>query len=373
MAIFGSPTSFIGIDIGTSALKLVELVSRRRRIELSTYAQAELTNPLIGSDDEQADASVGKVTEILKTMIEKAGVSADTAVAALPSSIVFSTVTSMPRISEKEMDKAVEFAARDLVPADLSEMVLGWSRLGEDPHMSTDGNNSSGKGTENEDIQTAKGLADQPVPVFLTAAPAKVVNRYMAVVKNLQLKLLALEVETFPLIRSLLSDARDVALIVDIGDLATTYHVVDAGTPRVSHTIDQGGRDITVALEKALGLSAAQAAEAKARFGLLSAAPDRQRTATEMEVKRQIDKATSLLKLYNRQQGQKIKRTILIGGGANLIGLSDYWTKQTSLPCTVGNPWKGLSYPLELDKKLRALGPTFGVAVGLALRGVKNY
>ncbi len=364
MAIFGSPLAFIGIDIGTSSLKLVELINRRKRIELSTYAQADLANPLVDGDDDRADQAVPQVVNVLKEMMDKAGVSADVAVAALPSSIVFSTVTTMPSLPEKEMAKAVQFAARDLVPADLDDMVLGWSRLGEQPHMSTD---SEGEAQAAPPASSVK--SDQPIPVFLTAAPVRVIDRYLNIFKQLELKMLALEVETFPLIRALLGEAGDSALIVDIGDLATTYHIVDAGTPRVSHTVESGGHDITAAIATALGVGHKQAEAAKAKWGLSAAAPDRQRTATEMIVRKQLDKAMSLLRLYSHQQPRSIKRTVLIGGGASLIGLPDYWTKQTKLPSVIGNPWRGMSYPLELDRTLRQLAPTFGVAVGLARRG----
>ncbi|MEX1111868.1 MAG: pilus assembly protein PilM, partial [Candidatus Andersenbacteria bacterium] len=369
MAFFGTPNAFIGLDIGTSSLKLVELVNRRRRVELATYAEASVENLLVNPDGKDDQDEIEYTAELVKRMLNAAGVTSDILVGALPSSTVFSTVLTMPQIPENEMEKAVRFAARSVVPADLEEMVLGWSRLGEQPHMSTDEKNESGQaGAANEKVDAEKN-ADGPVPVFLTAAPKKVVDRYLEVVKRTGLKLFALEVETFPLIRSLLQEVNSSALIIDIGDQATTYHIIDDGTPRVSHTIEYGGKDITKEIAGALGISIEEAEKNKYAHGLDQSAPEKQKAATASAVDRQIKKAGDLLGLYSKQQGRQIKKTVLIGGGANLKMIKDYWAKSSGHVVQIGNPWKGLSYPEKLENQLQLLGPTYGVAVGLAQRG----
>lgn len=362
-AFFGSPNSFLGIDIGTSSLKIVELIQRKQRIELSTYAEAPIPNVLV---DQQikTDEALEQTGSIITKMIEQAGVSTDVAVAALPNSIVFSTVTTMPRIPDKEMDKAVRFAARDLVPADLDEMVLGWSRVGTEPHMPTDG-----KSEKKQAAKQSSATTGEPSPVFLTAAPQAIVERYLQLMKQLKLRLLALEVETFPLIRSLMSTPDATGLIVDIGDLNTTFHIIDTGTPRVSHTMDIGGKHITDAIAAALSISPVEAENQKAEYGLATESPSEQRTATEAVVKKQIEKAQDLINLYQQKENHTIKQAHLIGGGAKLKGLREYWGRATGVAVQLGNPWKGLSYPQALESRLQELGPTYGVAVGLALRG----
>lgn len=377
MAFFGSQTSFVGIDIGTSSLKIVELINRRRRIELAAYAQAESTNYIIHPPD--GDKQVIDFTaRLIARMMEKAGVSSDQVIAALPSSVVFSTVLMMPDMPEGEMEKALMFAARDVVPADIDEMVIGWSRAAELPHMAAVSNaHTALKDTANpnnvhtQDKETVpKQSNTRPVPVFLTAAPRQIVERYVAIVKLLELELIALEVETFPLVRSLLVDQKRAALIIDIGDLSTTFHIIDGGIPRVSHSIDNGGEDITRALASAMSSSQSEADSAKSLFGLLPSAPAVQRSETERVVAKQIQKALDLIERYRSRGGGAVQRSILIGGGANLPGLQEFWRNTTGHETTVGNPWRGLSYPHELDIPLKGLGPTFSVAVGLALRNL---
>ena len=85
-----------------------------------------------------------------------------------------------------------------------------------------------------------------------------------------------------------------------------------------------------------------------------------------------VQKAKSLLQIYQQKEGRKISKSFLIGGGANLRGLADFWSTALGAPATVGNPWKGLTYPQELESKLKEVGSSYAVAVGLALRKLKS-
>lgn len=369
MAFFGSTNSYVGIDIGTSNIKLVELLDRRRRIEVSTYAQGGLPNLLLGEDIPE-EQNIRKVANVISHMMDKAGVSSDVVVAALPSSIVFSSVLMLPDLPDQEMEKAVRFAARDIVPSDLDDMVLGWSRVPSKTALVKEGN--ADQFTANATAAQNRLSATTQVPIFLTAAAKQVVDRYIKVLNMVHLKIEALEVETFPLARALLSREDDSALIVDMGDLATTFHVIDQGTPRVSHTIEYGGRQITELLAKALGLPYAQAETAKIKYGLSDIRQTKVYDALVSALTTPVQKALTLLKLYKEKEGKIIKKSFLIGGGANMRGLAPYWSQAVGHSALIGNPWKGLSYPIELEKKLFELGPTYAVAVGLALRKLRN-
>lgn len=366
MALFGSPNSYIGVDLGTSTSKIVELLDRKRRVELTTYAESNNRNILVNPPSGNQEA-IDSTVSALRAMMERAGTVADSAIAALPGGVVFSTVLMLPHIPEAEMEQAVRFAARDVVPADIDEMVLGWSRVGSQPHMATDIVSAN---KEKEEGQASTGAQEEgPVPVFITAAPKDVVDRYIAVFEKLQMSLLSLEVETFPLVRSLLTPGESATLLVDIGSRATTFHIIDGGIPRVSHTIDFGGYDVTRSLADSLGISEEEAEEAKVSLGISDEQDEKTRAAIVQLIGRQAEKAKDLLELYERKESKKISKAILIGGGANLKGLPAHWGKEFSLQAALGNPWKGLSYPEKLEGVLTEIGPRFGVAVGLALRG----
>lgn len=368
MALLGTPNAYVGLDIGTSSLKVVELINRHRRIEVATYAEANVPNLLLGPAGNPEDAVRG-VANVVGRMLERAKVATDAAIAALPSSIVFSTVLMLPTMPEKKMAEAVHFAARDVVPADLDEMVLGWSRVGEAPHM--EGEKSPAVDASKVTPPAAPVASGHlNIPVFITAAPRDVVGRYSQVMDLVGLELVALEVETFPLVRSLLASEHDSAMIVDIGDQTTTYYVIDNGTAHISHTIEYGGAAVTRAIAEALGVSEDGAHQTKVKYGLLLTAPGPVRTAAQAASQKMIAEARRLLTLYTEQtRHNNINKTVLIGGGAKLPGLVDLWEKTIHHKVQVGNPWRGLSYPQELQQRIGELGPTYGVAIGLAQRG----
>lgn len=355
MALFSSRQAYLGVDLGTSTSKIVELEERGGKIELVTYAESNAQNVLVNPAGTEQEA-IEETIQVLKQMIEKSGAAAKNVVAALPGGSVFSTVLMLPNIPESEMEKAVKFAARDVVPADINEMILGWSTVGSQSHMATDR-----KKVEQAAAQPAETIADdsQKVPVFVTAAPKDIVNRYIAVFQRLQMTLLALEVETFPLVRSLLPVPPTSTLLVDIGAHAMTFHIIDKGIPRVSQTIDAGGHDL-----------AGQAHEKeKIEFGILPEQNPDLRASIEASLQQQAAKATELLAAYKQKENAVIENCVLIGGGANLKGLPEYWTKAIGIQTVVGNPWGKLTLQKDIEPMLMEIGPRYGVAVGLALRG----
>ncbi len=365
MALFGSSNAYIGVDIGTSTSKIVELVDRRRRIELVTYAESNLQNLLVNPPNGNQEA-IDLTAQVLREMMEKAGTVSEAAVAALPGGAVFSTVLMLPHIPASEMENAVRFAARDVIPADIDEMVLGWSTVGSESHMTTDVAQQKEVAKPKETVKTEP--TEGPVPVFITAAPKDVVERYIAVFEKLEITLLSLEVETFSLARALLQSNADAALLVDFGSRATTFHIIEGGIPRVSHTIDFGGYDITKNLAGSLSISEQEAEALKNNAGMSEKQEASARTHLETLVKRQSDKAKDLVKLFEQKESKKIAKSILIGGGANLLGLPEYWAKELAMQTTIGDPWKGLAYPANIERVLKKIAPRFGVAAGLALR-----
>jgi Tfp pilus assembly PilM family ATPase len=78
------------------------------------------------------------------------------------------------------------------------------------------------------------------------------------------------------------------------------------------------------------------------------------------------------MSLYASQNGRQVRRSILIGGGANLKHLPALWEQNIGHKAFVGNPWRGLAYPQALENRLSSLGPTYAVAVGLAERGARG-
>lgn len=345
MAIFGNPTSYVGLDIGASSIKLIELIDRRRRIEVATYAQANFPNILFTPENNEQDAA-RRTAIVIKQMLDRAHVAADGVIAALPSSMIFSTVIHIPPTEPTSLEKAVKAGARDVIPASLDDMVLGWSQLSR---------------------ETTNGT----IPVFLTAAPQAVVARYKEAISLAGLDLVALEVETFSLARALAPHDPEPVMIVDIGESATTFDVVENGSPRLSHSVDIGGRAITLAIASTMGMAADAAEQKKVSEGL-SGASASHHVAALTTLEKIARRASAVADRFADEAGRVVTRSILVGGGARLKGIDKAWEALVHQPTTIGNPWRGLTYPAGLTDFVEESGSTYAVAVGLARRGFEQ-
>ena len=302
---------------------------------------------------------------------------------------------------ERELASAVTFMAKNYVPSPLTEVVLGWLPIGPPEDLnrsvlleSTPAGGGAGfpspppQGTGA--AAAPRSVGGGPLPhtssletrkmqeVFLTAAPRDLVGRYTALFERVNLQLAALEVESFPLARSLLRGDHRPVLLVDLGDRTTSFSIVERGYLRLNQAIDVGGEAMTTAIGKKLSLPPDQAEQPKCTEGLSGSAEAGTGGGSDigspvaailrplvMEI---IMRAEWVRRLYERKQGRALAAVQLIGGGAWLPQLATFWTSVTGVPCEVGNPWRGISAPASLTDHLRRLGPSFAVAVGLAAR-----
>lgn len=247
MGIFGSSESYLGIDIGNSALKVVELKNEKGRPKLVTYGYIEQPNQILKSDSAESKANIVKA---LKSVCEKARVSTKKAVAALPSYTVFSSIIHLPELPKKEMEAAVNVEAKKFVPMPLEEMILDYKTLEDTPELSR----FSASNAPSVSAPTIDQKQQKFVRLLLTAAPKQLVSRYVDIFKEAGLELASLETEAFALERSLIGRDKAPIMIVDIGAVATTISVIVDSVPLINRSIDMGGLTITKAIANSLNI-----------------------------------------------------------------------------------------------------------------------
>jgi len=212
---------------------------------------------------------------------------------------------------------------------------------------------------------------DRRVDVLLAAAPREVIAKYQRVAELAKLELEAVEIESFSLVRALLALDRGVSALINWGALATTITVVDERRVRVNHNFGRGAREITTALAQSLGVSAERAEAVKRDVGL-SEKPEEKEIADVILpiVDTTLADLERVMLAYNRQSKRKIEKVVLAGGGASLAGLVNHVAKHFSLETSMGDPFARTIFPAFLAPVLKEIAPTFGVAVGLALRPI---
>lgn len=370
MSLLGTPRAFIGLDIGTSTVKVVELVNRGRRVELTAYAHVNLPDALSLPAMRQS-FPLEPMVDIISRLLESAQTSADAAVMSLPGSEVFSTTLTQPDIPDKELVKTVRFAARDLIPTDLDEVVLAWSKPGDDRHhiplpvkvaAANDSINPTPKTPKPPVTTTNSGKTT----LFLTAVQKSTIAWHAKLMERLNLNLLSLELEAFSLQRTL-DPARNIdAIFCDFGGLETNFHIIRQGAIQLSHTIDYGIHNIEQSINNTLRQNPADIHKIITTEGFNSTKPGAKYTAMCNAFNPLIKEAKSTIAQNLQIHRHTPSQAILVGGGAGTPALKDYWSQSLKLPASIGNPWHGLSYPQQLDNQLIKMGSQFAIAVGLA-------
>ncbi|EKD76381.1 MAG: hypothetical protein ACD_43C00133G0001 [uncultured bacterium] len=370
MALRGSQ-SFIGIDIGGASLKLVELKNEKGRPKLVTYGYIERASQLLKVDNTEAKQ---RIVDTLKKVMNKAKVTSNQVVAALPSYTVFSSIITLPEMKEKELEAAVRWEAKKIVPMPLEKMILSPEVLDNyEDHGNIPSQNtiSNGAAQDNTPAQI-KAKPKKYKKILLTAAPSDLVNHYIDIFKLAGLNLVKLETEAFALERSLVGHDRAPILLVDVGATTTNITVVVSSVPVINRSIDLGGQTITKTIASSLNIDPDRAEQFKRDFGLIPSAATGNQIPKRIEfmVSSVVNEIRYVLNLYHNQSTARIEKIILSGGSAWLPNLPQYLSQLLNTKVIIGDPWARVIYPVELKPVLNEIGPRMSVAIGLAMREI---
>lgn len=344
MGIFSKTTDYFGIDIGATAVRLVQLKRHGNKPVLVAYGSAPLSANLIASDS--ADA-VDKLALAIKNLVKDAGVTTKSVVASLPASKIFSSVITTPKLSAAELSKAVKYQADQYIPMPIDQVRLDWTVLG------------PGK-NENEQL------------VLLIAAPNNTTEKYLQIFEKAGLELVALEVDVTALSRAVLTPDAGHVVMLDIGSLASTVSLVVNGSPRLIHSVPVGAAAFVQAVGQGLKIDASQAMAMVQKFGM---------NKTNMEGKilkslqpvadnilEEIKKSVAFY--TNENPDAKFDKLVFTGGAAGMPELPLYVANSLKLPVELGNAWLNVSYPANMQADLAAVNRDYAVAVGCAARMV---
>ncbi len=346
---FGKDNLFLGIDIGDSSLKMVELKKKGGKIYLSNYAFSENVSELNFNKIEDTNYLAQAISKVIKD----AGFQSRRATVSLPTFSVFSSIISVSVPDKKMLAKVVTDEARKVIPLPLDEMILDWKIIPDE----------KGKIKSSGNMQ-----------VFLTGSPKKLVQKYIDVFKKANLVLSSLETETFSLVRSLVGDDKTPMMIVEIGANSTDLSIVRDSIPVLNRSLSVCAATITKMLAEVLGMSFSQAEQFKLdlSFSLNDNAKDDKLPKLVLEAIEPIVTEMKYLRdFYQSQNEEPLEKVILSGGGALLLNLSDYLSKRLDIKVIIGDPWTRITYPQEIRPVLMENGSKLAVAIGLAMREIE--
>lgn len=370
------PKKYLGIDIGTSSIKLVELKEDGGKIVLNTYGELKIAE---GGADGKPKIDISHMSEkqladMVRQLMIATKASAKDAVFSIPVFSSFVTLMELPVMSDKELQESIPFEAKKYIPVPINEVQFSWSIIAKPVEKKDVAKNKNSK--ESPFANPASPLpVSGPVgkmQILIVAVPNEIVAKYKNISKLAGLNA-SFEIETFSVARSLIKKGADsgVVVVVDIGSKSTEICVVDDGLLRMSHNFETSGISITRALSQGLNLSFDQAEEFKTQKGVRLSASEKSAMDSVLPlIDMIIFEIERINTNYQQRSGKRVQKVVLSGGTANLPGLVDYISNHMGLAVSIANPFSGISFSPVLGPLLRDAGPTFSVAVGLAERNL---
>jgi type IV pilus assembly protein PilM len=348
--LFSSKKQLMGLDVGSSSLKLVELDRTPAGHYLRNFLQIPLPKGVVGDGILMEPQTLSRK---IKELITLSGSKRRHVVTSLSGSSVISQRVTFMKMPPDELRVMIEDEAGKYLPFDSMEDVsYDFQILG-----------------ENE-------FNPSQMDVMLVAAKTEIVDGYADAVKSAGLNAVIIDVDSFAL-ETMYEENYDfevdeIAILVNIGASITNINVLKNGCSLLRRDFPLGGNNITEGLQQIKGLQSLDEAE---RIKIEGVAGDADAGATLRdhlleaaepicgEIERSIE-------YFRSTYGGEIKGILLSGGSANIDGLADRLKKRLNIKTEIVNPFKKIKYnPKQFNaEQLEKVGPAAAVCVGLALR-----
>lgn len=348
------PKNFLGIDIGTSSIKMVELQRVGGRVKLENYGELKprvlYKKPFRTLEKSTLLLSSQDISRGIRAIIQEAKIKTKRAAFSIPDFSTFYTTFKLPPMTEEEIPGAVRFTARQHIPLPLSEVALDWSIIKKGSYQK----------------KKIEGLK-----ILLVAVPNEVIHQYQEIADFSGLELFALEAEAFSLSRSLVKKDKKTVILADIGAQSTTVSVVDGGALQMSHSFDVSGNEFSEVLAKALSVDYDTAEGLKEKYGLRETGEVAGKSVAQILLPLVDIILTEIKKIsqsFSQAETKEIESIVLAGGNALIPNLKEYFQTQLEKEIEITNPFADIFYPPILEKTLEKMGPSYAVAAGIALR-----
>jgi type IV pilus assembly protein PilM len=352
---FKKEVSVLGVDIGSSAIKLVQIKKKHGKAVLQTYGELAL-GPYAGLEIGQSTAlQTPKIIEAIKDILREAKTTTSACGVSLPFSASLLAFITIPPVPENQIGDVVAIEARKYIPVPLGEVLLDYSIIPrEENYISQD-----------ETQKQEKAGKD----VLVVAIHNDFINEYQSIMTGSGLVPSFYEIEIFSSIRAILDQGVSTTMILDMGARSTKLYISERGILRSSHIINKGSQDITLALSKALAVSIATAESMKRTYGLKGGPEYKELTEIiTINLDYILYEANSAMLSYQKKYAKNISKVYLTGGGVLLKGFVDLAKISFQTEVVSADPFGKLETPAVLAEEFTKTGPEFAVAIGIALR-----
>ncbi len=359
----GKPDTYVGIDIGSSYVKIVQLKKEHGLLVLETYGEIAL-----GPYNEDGEHFSGELTNLepdkmakaISNLIEQANVTATNAVISVSSATSLIFILKLPKINEKNMAGVVENEARKYIPVPLTEVSLDWWIIPEKEIY--------GEYEDKGDIQKSN-----KVDVLVAAVRNEIVEKYNKINSILsKFDAPSYEIETFSAIRASFKHELSPVMLIDFGSSGTRISVIEHGVVRKFHSINRGSAYLTSSLKKSLQIGFDEAEKMKRNVGIDPNHKNEQAQKILLAgVNHIFSEIKNVLFDFEKEYKKPVSKIILTGGGSLLGKFREQLESRYNITTIYANPFSKVVSPDFLEEVLEDAGPEFVVAIGLALQGLE--
>jgi type IV pilus assembly protein PilM len=347
--LFFKPQHVVGLDIGTSSIKLVEIEKIKGTCHLRNFGIAKLSkDTIVNGTIIHSD----QVVQAIKSLISNLNVKNKNLAISISGHPVIIKKITLPLMTEEELENTIELEAEQYIPFALDEVNIDFQILG-----------------------VSEDKSDQ-MNVMLVAAKKAMIDEYTTVVKTAGLHPAIVDIDVFALenmfIENYTPEENASIALIDIGASVTNINILKNGTSQFTRDIFLAGNQVTEEIQRKLSVSYDEAETLKhgeiiegINQELLHEVITKSSAAIAAEIHRSLD-------FYISSTYAEINHIYLSGGGSMTRGLKEALEKKTSIPLNHTNPFETIKYdPNTFDPDyIRELAPVSAVGVGLALRSV---
>lgn len=345
----------IGLDIGTSAVKAVELRARKKNKQ-TVYEVLRIGYELLPRDSivEGTIIDTAAVADAIRSVLDKAKIVGRDMVISVSGNSVIIKKISLPSMESEELAESVIWEAKHSIPYPYDETYVDYSIL-----------------------RPAQPGEDQNIEILLVAAKKEKINAYANVIRQARKSLVAVEVDAFALHNALEINYPDefrdrIIALVNIGAAITTIVVSERGAPQMFRDLPMGGATFVENIRKEINVGVEEA-ERLLKGNAPSPVPDYEIEAVlSVSLKELLDEIEKTFTFFEAEDkaNKKIEEIHLAGGLSGLKNIGAAFEQKFGLKPILFDPFRRVVYN---EKKLnpayyQEMAPIFGVATGLATR-----
>ncbi|MCL5792821.1 MAG: pilus assembly protein PilM [Deltaproteobacteria bacterium] len=346
MALFGGGKQLIGLDIGTSSVKLVELKPMGKKgYQLLNLGISNLPPDTIVDGD---IINTTAVSDAIKSILSNLKIKSKSVATSVSGHSVIMKKINMPITTDEALAESIQWEAEQYITFNINEVNLDYQVL-------------------------ERSTAEGQMSVFLVAAKKELINNYVTAISEAGLNIDVIDIDVFSLQNMFDANyseyADETVAIVNVGSSITNFNVVNKGIPVFARDLTQaGGNQITEEIQKGLNISREEAEKRKTDSSgqmtpdvieIIKNASD----AIAADIQRSID-------FYLSTGGGKINRIMIGGGTAKIADFTDLIAKRTGIPVEIINPFKNIAVNTKVFdiNYIKEISPIVSIAVGLSIR-----